>query len=350
VKSSSPSSSRPDPLRIVEAAYTWEDTEAAWLSNVTEAAAPWSAGGGVVACALHCAPSAKARVTSAHITAGASTDDTEVIRTVAEALPPALATTLFAPTEFVGNTRWRMERIAKESKLDPRKLAGGKPLPAMWAVVAGAPRERAVILAFPAPLATKASFSSTDPFPSGDSKTLGLVAAHLGAALRLRVLGKSDANNAETTEAVLTPKGKLLHANGEVARSTRIRESLTEAVLRSEKARGRLRKVDSDEATRLWSALVEGRWSIVEATERDGKRFLLARRNTLETPDLIALTKAENDVVWLAAHGHSHKYIAYELGLSVPAVTRRLKSALAKLRIPSRRDLLRKLGAVVQEH
>lgn len=336
--------SRSDPLRIIEAAYTWEETESAWLRGVAEAAAPWSAGGGVVACALQCANDAS-RVTNAWTVAGATDADAETIRSLCETMPVDLAATFFAPTEFVGNGRWRLERIAKEANIDARDLTKGRALPSMWALVGGAPRERAIVLGFPTEPEKQSTFTSSDPFPSVDRKVLGLVAAHVGAALRLRALGQPSAEH-EATEAVLSPAGEVLHAEGE-ARPSRVRESLSEAVLRSERARGRLRKVDSDEATRLWSALVAGRWSIVEATERDGKRFLLARRNRLSSvPDLIELTKAENDVVWLAVHGHSHKYIAYELGLSVPAVSRRLKSALAKLRVSSRRDLLRKLGVV----
>jgi DNA-binding CsgD family transcriptional regulator len=340
---------RPDPLRIIEAAYTWEETEGEWLKGVAEAAAPWSAGGGIVACAIQCA-GGESKVTSARTADGAGEADVGTIHSLCETLPVELAATFFAPTEFVGNGRWRLERVAKEVNVDVSMLTKGRDLPSMWALVAGAPHERSIVLGFPAAPEKKSSFTSTDPFPSIDRKVLGLVGAHMGAALRLRALGQPPpAAEHEATEAVITPNGKILHATGE-AQPSRMRESLTEAVLRSEKARGRLRKIDSEEATRLWSALVEGRWSIVEATERDGKRFLLARKNTLSpVPDLIELTKAENDVVWLAIHGHSHKYIGYELGLSVPAVSRRLKSALAKLRISSRRDLLRKLGAVVQQ-
>jgi len=41
---------------------------------------------------------------------------------------------------------------------------------------------------------------------------------------------------------------------------------------------------------------------------------------------------------------HSHKYIAYELGVTVSSVVRRLKSAMLKLGVATRHDLLRKLG------
>lgn len=210
----------------------------------------------------------------------------------------------------------------------------------MWAVVGGAPSKKSITLIFPADKRVRPD----EPFPKKDSRLLGLVAAHLGAALRLRELGKVRTDD-ESVEAVLTPSGKVLHATGEAKSSSRMRASISEAVLRSESARGKLRRVDAAEATELWAALVEGRWSVVDTSESDGKRLLLARRNTLEAADLLELTKDENDVVWLAAQGHSHKYIAYEVGVSVAAVGRRLRSAMKKLRIESRRDLVRKLSA-----
>src|SRR6185503_1950304 len=117
-----------------------------------------------------------------------------------------------------------------------------------------------------------------------------------------------------------------------------------EAVVRRERARGRMRRVDADEAAQLWSVLVSGRWSIVDFVDRDGKRLLLARKNPVGGPDIAALTAEERDVVWLATQGHSRKYIAYELGLSVAQVGRRLASAMRKLRVPSRRDLVRRFA------
>ena len=78
--------------------------------------------------------------------------------------------------------------------------------------------------------------------------------------------------------------------------------------------------------------------------DRDGKRLLLARKNALGSPDVAALATEERDVAWLATHGHSRKYIGYELGLSVAQVGRRLASAMRKLKVTSRRDLLRRFA------
>jgi DNA-binding NarL/FixJ family response regulator len=45
-----------------------------------------------------------------------------------------------------------------------------------------------------------------------------------------------------------------------------------------------------------------------------------------------------------AVLGHQQKYIGYELGLSPSSVSRCLTSALSKLRLSSREELIRVLG------
>ncbi|CAN5582530.1 hypothetical protein BH09MYX1_BH09MYX1_44230 [soil metagenome] len=325
----------PDPLRIVESAYAWNASESTWLAHVLAAAAPFSTGRGVVACTLR--TGTKVVLEEIAVGSGATTDDAAGIRRFCETLSPKVAPGLFAPTEIVGNAGYRLERLARANKTTSLALSGGVPLPPMWALLGGQPRERAVMVAF---LATTA-VAATQPFPHDERRVLGMVGAHLGAALRLRALAPAEAE--ADTEAVLTTDGKVVHAVG-VAKTRRARESLTSAVLRSERARGKLRRVDAVEATALWTALAAGRWSILESTESDGKRFLLARKNKQSTPDILELSRDESDVVWLAVEGHSQKYIAYELGFSIAVVARRLHSAMRKLRVDSRRELLQKLG------
>lgn len=330
-----------DPLRIVEAAYAWTDDEDEWLGGVVAAATPYSPGGGALALTVTC--DERAKLQTIHAGPGVAESNVTAIERFCATLSPSIAPQLFAPTEFVGNAGWRLERLAKKTGTTVAKLTKSRSLPPMWALIAGAPASRALVLGFPA---TRADLASSEAFPREHSETLGLVGAHLGAALRLRALGAQSPDTAtseDATEAVLSPSGRVLHATAS-AQKVRARTSLSEAVLRAEKARGKLRRTDGAEATRLWSALVGGRWSILETVERDGKRFLLARRNELAGSDLVALTKDESDVVWLSAQGHSHKYVAYELGLSVASVLRRLRSAMKKLRVTSRRELLTKLG------
>jgi len=120
---------------------------------------------------------------------------------------------------------------------------------------------------------------------------------------------------------------------------------LVDAAKRTERARSRL--ADDDEKLALWTALHDGQWSFVDTTENDGKRMLLACRNEPTTRPLRDLSRRERSVMEYAALGHSNKYIAYELGLSMASVSSILKRVMSKLGLESRSALIRMFGAGV---
>jgi len=167
------------------------------------------------------------------------------------------------------------------------------------------------------------------------------LAAHVAAALRLRrALGSRDAFGGE---AVLDPDGACAHAEGP-ARGRSAREALREAVLGTERARGRLRRTSPQAALRLWRALFAGRWSLVEQFDRDGRRFLIAHKNDPDVRDPRALSPRERQVAAFAALGHPQKLVAYELGLEPPTVAGHLRTAMSKLGARTRADLSRLLA------
>jgi DNA-binding CsgD family transcriptional regulator len=177
-------------------------------------------------------------------------------------------------------------------------------------------------------------------FPLRAVAKLELVAAHLAAARRLRARGGHDSLEATGTDAVLSSTGKLLHAEpGAQHRDQRL--ELAAAAKAMDRARGRLRRSDPQAALELWRALVEGRWSLLDHVDRDGKRVLLARRNPSGVPQLSALSVVEQQVAGYAALGQSNKYIAYELGISPSTVTKHLHRALSMLGLRSRAELIR---------
>lgn len=323
----------PDALGVVEAGYRWVADDREWLKGLAEAARAFAVGAGVAAYTLDLTdgPDIPSFV-------GVKTEqDFEArVRAFTGAFDLETARLMYAPTEFVGNALYRLRRLARARKKSVDKLTHGTAISA-WALIGGDPRSKSVALVFPA----SDSVEPDQPFPR--ARVLGLAAAHLGAAVRLRRLATPAQVDGDGTDSILSPTGKVLHAVGD-ATDKGNRESLVEAVVRRERARGRLRRTDPEEAAQLWSVLVSGRWSIIDFVDRDGKRLLLARRNPVHGPDVLALSDEERDVVWLATLGHSRKYIAYELGLATATVTKRLGSALRKLRIGSRRELLRKLG------
>ena len=118
---------------------------------------------------------------------------------------------------------------------------------------------------------------------------------------------------------------------------------LSEAGRGMDRSRGRMRRTDPEDALLHWRALVEGRWSLVEQIDRDGKRLLLARKNPSELPEPSTLTLIEQQVAGYAALGHTNKYIGYEVGIAPSTVTKHLQLAMRKLRFRSRAELIRVL-------
>jgi DNA-binding CsgD family transcriptional regulator len=269
---------------MIEAAYEWHPTEVEWLAGVTRTAGAYDVGGGVVSYTVDLRQ--RPRVISQVSSSGTPDGPGAALKALTESFSTRLGRAAYVPTEFAGNATYRLSEVAKSrhATLQDLEQSAGCALPPTWAA------------------------------PRADD---------------------------DATEAVLAPNGRVLHATGAAVHK---RQSLAEAVVAMDRAR--LRRVPEDEALRLWNALVDGRWSIVEVVERDGKRLLLARPNGIDaSPDLLSLTELERDVAWLISMGHSYKYIAYELGISPSMVVRRLSTAMQKLRIRSRHDLIRIFAA-----
>ena len=158
------------------------------------------------------------------------------------------------------------------------------------------------------------------------------LAVHLGAAFRLR--GAAAPPEPERADAVFTTAGKLESLRPRIDAGT-----VAEGFARRQHARQR--SVQPEAALEIWRGLHEGRWSLVDYIDTDGKSFVLAVSNE-PAPDVVsALTKRQRATVALAALGYGNKQIAYALGLSVTAVAMLLARARAATRTRSRAELVR---------
>jgi DNA-binding CsgD family transcriptional regulator len=203
--------------------------------------------------------------------------------------------------------------------------------PAAWAIAGGDRDVESALVAF--------HCEADQAHSPRDRQVLDCFAAHLGSALRLRsMLGARPTGDSAAVEAVFGSDGKLLDARG-LAAGVEERATLVDAVRRSERAK--LRAATEEERLDVWTALLEGRWSIVENEERDGKRTLLACRNDPRVTSFRTLSDRERAVVSYAVLGHSLKYIAYELGLAISTVSGNLGTAMRKLGVASRAELVR---------
>jgi DNA-binding CsgD family transcriptional regulator len=170
------------------------------------------------------------------------------------------------------------------------------------------------------------------------------VSTHIAAARRMREQLQGGTPSL-SDDAIFKPNGRLEHAEG-LAQQGPARDALQQAVLRQERARGRMRRQDPEAATEAWTALVTGRWSLVDRFESDGRRYLVARPNGVRVPDPRALTERERVIAHLAALGKTNKLIAYELGLSPSTIASHLATALRKLGLQSRTQLVALLARI----
>lgn len=234
--------------------------------------------------------------------------------------PPEIIAAIYLTSPVV-SLRQRLEPIAPRELL-ARALRG---VPDHVGCVGMDPRGLGTVLAWapPRPGVSRAARA-----------VLERVAAHLASATRLR-------HGNAPTEAVLD-RGRLTHAEGD-ARDAR------DALVRAARAidHARSRKASHEEGIAAWNALVEGRWSLVERFDTDGRRFFIAKRNDPGHRAGTGLDATARKVLALVAVGRPHKVIAYELGMSEAAVSSALRRGLRALGVSSRSALVALHGALV---
>lgn len=202
------------------------------------------------------------------------------------------------------------------------------------------PNGHGVYLITPLPKVTSLTNKSRERFQ--------MLAAHFGAGSRLRRALAEVASRPTTelplgAEVVIDPAGfKVTDATGH-ARSSGARSALREAALRLDRVRGRMRKSDPEKALELWRALVRGRWSAVDWFDYDGRRYVLGVPNAPNVSDPRGLTDRELQAVTYAMSGQTNKLIAYQLGLSKGRVSALMSSAMRKLGVQTRAQLITRL-------
>jgi DNA-binding CsgD family transcriptional regulator len=162
---------------------------------------------------------------------------------------------------------------------------------------------------------------------------------HLAAGLRLRrALG--GAGPLDRAEAIFETDGRLAHAEGRATEGS-MRSLLHEAVGRVDRARTNKVRKDEVTALELWQGLVEGRWSLVDRYDTDGRRYYVAIANPTVGMVDRALTDIERQVAAQVVAGEPNKVIAYSLGLAESTIASRLTTAMKKLGVSSRMELVR---------
>ena len=185
-----------------------------------------------------------------------------------------------------------------------------------------------------------------------DAQRWQMLAAHVEAGHRLRQgigAGEADQDSGSKlphdAEAIFDANSfRIGDAVGQAKRGTTAKK-LRDAAIIVDRARGKMRNTDPDNALEIWKALVRGRWSMVDWFDTDGRRFVLAIPNSPNVTDPRGLSERESQVVTLAVLGHSNKMIAYRLGLSSSRVSTVLRSAMRKMGFRTRSQMVKQMGA-----
>jgi DNA-binding NarL/FixJ family response regulator len=154
-------------------------------------------------------------------------------------------------------------------------------------------------------------------------------------------------NVRERPAAILNVDGRVEHAEA-AAGSSASRECLTHAVKLREATRTRRGRSDPEHAIRAWKPLVNGRWSLVDCYERDGRRYITACENAPAQRGFEVLSPREREIATLAERGRTNKEIAYELGLGHSTVRVLLARAASKIGVRTRVELIAQLQSLQQ--
>jgi DNA-binding CsgD family transcriptional regulator len=339
-----------DPIALVEAAYALGASDLQWTAGLAEAAlsvVPDAFAGmlayhvrleGEVVHLMHPAATPEAQ------SAGAS------LRRLQDSLERRRAGTASIAERLVARTYSRALRTMLRQPVDRLLLlAEYKLLAPKWMLTFAVPGVNEVLLLNCPQLdgnnftVLSAGLPTSQTLTSKERLRFSMVAAHIRAGYRLRQRLSELQQPALQADAVLDPKTmRVVHAEGE-AQGRDARALLRETAMRVDRARTKQHGRD-ERALELWQGLVDGRWSLVDQFDSDGKRYVIAHRNAESVSDPRGLSTTEVSVLGLVARGYSNKLAAYHLGLSESRVSTMLHSGMSKLHINSRVELVRMFG------
>ena len=321
-------------IDFTEAAYDLELEPHDWLPKLVEAGAPvFDQGLGVFAVTCTRPPQgASLLIDGLHVVSGPDDLAERVVRLQQE-VPPSLLWLMSRPTipktlsEAAADNLEALQLIMRHFDFAKDGLG----------MSSFDPNGRGVYLIAPLPQVTTLTDTSRERWQ--------MLAAHFGAGHRLRCALRKAGSEPATdlphgAEVVIDPSSfRVTDAQGQ-AKSRDARNALREAAVQVDRARGRMRESDPEKALELWKALVRGRWSTVDWFDSDGRRYVLGLPNPPGVTDPRGLTEREMQVVALVLSGQTNTMIGYNLGLSRGRISTLLRSAMHKVGVRTRAQLV----------
>lgn len=323
---------RRDYVSILEACYESNELDEAWLSELLlTAGRVLDVGGGLGLSLVREGPSGRAVVLSQGV--GRVSDMLRLSWPVIEQADEESYRRFFYPRQ----------PVVLASSLVSSFSAPLRPVFAAMMQHAGA-SDMLGMLGYPARGWAFAMFVAVGAAPVDGAlrETLRRLRIHVEASLRLRMFSSSD------SVAVIRPDGRL-ECVAPQALEGAAQAALGAQAVAIEQVRSTKGRADAHRAVAVWHALVEGRWSLVERVERDGKRYYHAFENAPHVQEHRALSETEALVLRLSLDGLVGKEIAYATGLSQSRISTALAGAAERLGFASREELLRVGASCLQE-
>jgi DNA-binding CsgD family transcriptional regulator len=308
-------------LAVVEAAYRIERPTGVWLEHVVRAAHPLLDGGLGVAGFTYRLAGGQIRLTSEIVTVGdVPVGSVELIGSVTEQWEREQAGWVLEQAFDTASEVFARHDVSDRPPAFYRPVPGSRDALAAKGVD---PSGRGVVLTAP--------LQHEHRTTAGERRRWSRVMAHVLAGLRLR-----DELRGRACEAVIDPRGRVVHAEGPAQGA---RWALRDAAVTLDRMRARSATDEPDASLAVWQGLVRGRWSIIDRFDRDGRRFLVARRNDPPTAGPAVLSERVRQVLAYAGLGLSNKQIAYTLGLAPSTVSTHLRAGMRTLGIADRAAL-----------
>ncbi|MBX3225964.1 MAG: hypothetical protein KIT84_29690 [Labilithrix sp.] len=341
---------RPDPIALVEACYERQGTDEAWLTNVARSAAPVLKTDGLLAYHVDLVGAHVAIRTPLAVGSSDCVQALARIREMADLLDGLRTTKLPLAKRLQARLYEKVVRTGIEQAAPDRLHSEVRTYGPRWMYTLGVHGVSELLYLINHHIDDHGATMLVGPRRRSDKphtserRAFQMVSAHVKAGFRLRrrLGARLDGVDATPGGAVLDASMRVVHADGD-ARDATARELLVARANEIERARSRAGGRDVD-ALEVWNGLIDGRWSLVERFDADGKRYLLAHRNEAHVRDPRGLTPLEAQVSRLAARGFSDKLVAYHLGVSEGTIASCIHRSLRKLGLSTRAELVRVLS------
>ena len=307
-------------IRLVEAAHRITLPREDWLEAIAEAAAALTPEGtSAMAYAFDASEPHRGVAIEAHARRGLDDDFVEATFALNRATREEEAQLFYGEAVVCGTVSEMLESASAQAGSAARyaKTVGQRGYPDTFGVTAPGRDGRGIVV--------NAPLSRPTPLDAQRRRLWSRLGQHIrtGDQSRRRLLA-----DLEPPAAVVLPSGPD------------VRERLSRAVRNADAARSSRGPDDAEEALAMWEGLLDGRWSLLEQFERDGRRFFVVHENAPGIRDPRALTHRERAVVDLVTRGYSNKHTAHALGVSLGTVAKLLQRALDKLGFERRHQLI----------